>query len=68
MRFIMCRRTDDICGQLQRYGGVCSDTLLDVLDVIVTINDDLCHGRHQDLIKEEIEQVKGLLDKVLVET
>jgi hypothetical protein len=60
----MCQRTDDICGQLQRYGGVCSDALLDALDAIVDINDDLCHDRDQVLIKEKIEEAKKLLDTV----
>jgi hypothetical protein len=61
----MCQRTDDICGQLQRYGGVCSEELLNVLDVIVEINDDICHDRAHDLIRAEIEKAKQLLDKVV---
>lgn len=64
----MCQRTDDVCGQLQRYGGVQSNDLLDVLDAIVEINDDMVHGRSGDLIKKEIEKAKSLLDKVAQRT
>jgi hypothetical protein len=49
----MCsNRVEDICGQLERYGWVV-DSILDILDVIVDINDDICNDRHPDLIKKK---------------
>ena len=61
----MCNnRIEDICGQLERYGWI-ADSVLDVLDVIVDINDDICNDRDLDLIKKEIEKAKILLDKIV---
>ena len=62
----MCWRTDDICGQFQRYGSVFSEALLDVLDMIVEINDDMHHNRASSLINDKIEKTKQLLDKVVI--
>lgn len=58
-------RTEDVCNQLQRYGGeVCCHSLLDVLWELTNINDDLVHGRDPSLIVEGIARAKALLDKV----
>jgi hypothetical protein len=60
----MCERTDEVCGQLQRYSGVCNSNLLDALEIITDINDNLWHCRRPELTLALIKTAKRLLDKV----
>jgi tagatose-1,6-bisphosphate aldolase non-catalytic subunit AgaZ/GatZ len=58
--------TEACCHQLLRYGGVLGETLVDLLDVIVDINDDMHHGR-DELLVGNTERAKQLLDQLLKE-
>lgn len=61
----LIQRTQDACAQLTRYGAeVATSELADVLEALADLNDDLHHGRDDDLIHEGINQVKALLDAV----
>lgn len=54
-------------GQLTRYcNAVYSEELLDLLDIISTINDDLYNSREQSLIVESVTRAKEVLDKIAV--
>lgn len=56
-------RTAVACNQLTRYGGgVANIELADVLDALADINDDLCNDRNPELICEQIDRSKALLD------
>jgi hypothetical protein len=53
------------CDQLTRYGGaVWSVELLDVLEKLTDLNDELQHGRAQELVRARIAEAKALLDRV----
>lgn len=54
----------DAAEQLTRYGEVADSRLLDLLRLLTEINDDLCNGRDQSLVRASCEQAKALLSQI----
>lgn len=57
-------RTKDICSQLERYGEVWSHELADLLWSITDLNDDLTNGRDISIIREDIQEIRELVEKI----
>ena len=61
-------RVYEAAGQLLRYGGsAADDRLIDVLDLLTTINDDIAHGRHKSIVVQSCEMAAELLRAVASE-
>ena len=58
-------RTRNACDQLTRYSGaVDNEELADLLDKLTDLNDDMCHGRSATIIRQQIAEMKALLDQI----
>lgn len=58
------QRLSDSIAQLDRYGGLYSHALADVLESLTCINDDMYHDRGPNCIKEVVDKTKAELDAV----
>jgi uncharacterized protein YacL len=56
------QRIKDAVDQLKRYGYVRDERILDVLDLLTSINDDMHHGRHRECIDADVAKIKDKLD------
>jgi len=57
-------RIRNAADQLLRYGLVCDDRLLDVLDLLADINDDISHLRERALVERSCEKAAFLLKEI----
>lgn len=65
MQDVRQQRIHDACGQLVRYGHPFYDEIAEVLDLLTDINDHLWHSRMKELTVQNVEKIKGLLDKIV---
>ena len=65
-------RTENIVGQLTRYGGrIANAGLARIIEELVEVNDDMWHLRHDDLIvaglNKAIAASERLRDRIMAE-
>lgn len=60
----MEQRLSDLIAQLERYGGLYSHAMADVLESLTCINDDMFHERAPNCIKEHVDRTKVKLDSL----